>query len=159
MKPLKSWSSLPTMQWWRTDSATPGTITGCCLCSVWILPEVRHLETLNYRFCLRVWRIHSSSLVKFSTSNSGSEDQRKGMLKKFEHFQHLAELYHVYHSIQRFMVRTAAAVDSDFSRSEKSERICLNVERTLLSHDFKAILSPSSVPFSSQADFLINACF
>ncbi|KAL7398827.1 hypothetical protein ABVT39_015828 [Epinephelus coioides] len=31
-----------------------------------------------------------------------SEDQRDEMLKKFERFQHLAELYHVYHSIQRY---------------------------------------------------------
>lgn len=28
------------------------------------------------------------------------------MLKKFERFQHLAELYHVYRSIQRYAVRT-----------------------------------------------------
>ncbi|KAF7664865.1 hypothetical protein LDENG_00161710 [Lucifuga dentata] len=32
----------------------------------------------------------------------GSEEQRNEMLKKFESFQHLAELYHVYHSIQRY---------------------------------------------------------
>ncbi|KAF0036119.1 hypothetical protein F2P81_011431 [Scophthalmus maximus] len=31
-----------------------------------------------------------------------SEEQRDEMLKKFEHFQHLAELYHVYRSIQRY---------------------------------------------------------
>ncbi|XP_068453196.1 intraflagellar transport protein 122 homolog isoform X2 [Clinocottus analis] len=31
-----------------------------------------------------------------------SEDQRDEMLKKFERFQHLAELYHVYRSIQRY---------------------------------------------------------
>ncbi|XP_054464764.1 intraflagellar transport protein 122 homolog [Anoplopoma fimbria] len=31
-----------------------------------------------------------------------SEDQREEMLKKFERFQHLAELYHVYRSIQRY---------------------------------------------------------
>ena len=34
------------------------------------------------------------------------EEQRDEMLKKFEHFQHLAELYHVYRSIQRYTVRT-----------------------------------------------------
>uniref|UniRef100_A0A8C3AFV2 Intraflagellar transport protein 122 homolog n=1 Tax=Cyclopterus lumpus TaxID=8103 RepID=A0A8C3AFV2_CYCLU len=31
-----------------------------------------------------------------------SDDQRDEMLKKFERFQHLAELYHVYRSIQRY---------------------------------------------------------
>ncbi|XP_049608831.1 intraflagellar transport protein 122 homolog [Syngnathus scovelli] len=31
-----------------------------------------------------------------------NEDQREEMLKKFEHFQTLAELYHVYHPIQRY---------------------------------------------------------
>ncbi|XP_022044827.1 intraflagellar transport protein 122 homolog [Acanthochromis polyacanthus] len=31
-----------------------------------------------------------------------SEEQRDEMLKKFERFQHLAELYHVYRSIQRY---------------------------------------------------------
>lgn len=44
------------------------------------------------------------------------------MLKKFEHFQHLAELYHIYHSIQRFMVRAAAAVDPNLSYSDKCEK-------------------------------------
>uniref|UniRef100_A0A8D3E718 Intraflagellar transport protein 122 homolog n=1 Tax=Scophthalmus maximus TaxID=52904 RepID=A0A8D3E718_SCOMX len=32
----------------------------------------------------------------------GETEQRDEMLKKFEHFQHLAELYHVYRSIQRY---------------------------------------------------------
>lgn len=63
--------------------------------------------------------MHSSC---FSTSNSGSEEQRNEMLKKFEHFQHLAELYHIYHSIQRFMVRDAAAVDPNLSYSDKCEK-------------------------------------
>uniref|UniRef100_A0A8D3CWM5 Intraflagellar transport protein 122 homolog n=1 Tax=Scophthalmus maximus TaxID=52904 RepID=A0A8D3CWM5_SCOMX len=31
-----------------------------------------------------------------------AREQRDEMLKKFEHFQHLAELYHVYRSIQRY---------------------------------------------------------
>lgn len=30
------------------------------------------------------------------------------MLKKFKRFQHLAELYHVYRSIQRYTVRNTA---------------------------------------------------
>lgn len=81
------------------------------------------------------------------------------MLKKFEHFQHLAELYHVYHSIQRFMVRPAAAVDPNFSHSEKSEKNYLKVVSTRLSRDFKAFLPASSVPFLLQADFLISVCF
>lgn len=41
-----------------------------------------------------------------SVFESESEDQREEMLKKFERFQHLAELYHVYRSIQRYTVRT-----------------------------------------------------
>ena len=31
------------------------------------------------------------------------------MLGKFHHFQHLAELYHGYHAIQRYVVRWAGA--------------------------------------------------
>lgn len=51
------------------------------------------------------------------------------MLKKFEHFQHLAELYHVYHSIQRFMVRPAATFDPNVSHSEISEKNYLKVAK------------------------------
>lgn len=60
------------------------------------------------------------------------------MLKKFEHFQHLAELYHVYHSIQRFMVRPAAAIDPNVSHSEISEKNYLKVASTQLSCDFNS---------------------
>lgn len=45
-------------------------------------------------------------LVFLCLSEPESEEQRDEMLKKFEHFQHLAELYHVYRSIQRYTVRT-----------------------------------------------------
>ncbi|XP_043934565.1 intraflagellar transport protein 122 homolog [Protopterus annectens] len=31
-----------------------------------------------------------------------TEEKKNEMLKKFHHFQHLAELYHVYHSVQRY---------------------------------------------------------
>ena len=37
-----------------------------------------------------------------------SEEQEAEMRRKFERFQRLAELYHVYHSIQRYTVRPAA---------------------------------------------------
>lgn len=49
-----------------------------------------------------------SLLLHLCLSESESEDQRDEMLKKFERFQHLAELYHVYRSIQRYTVRTCA---------------------------------------------------
>ncbi|KAG8002573.1 hypothetical protein GBF38_015038 [Nibea albiflora] len=39
---------------------------------------------------------------RFEEAQKESEDQRDEMLKKFERFQHLAELYHVYRSIQRY---------------------------------------------------------
>lgn len=72
-----------------------------------------------------------------SPSNSGSDEQRNGMLRKFEHFQHLAELYHVYHSIQRFMVSPAAAVDLNFSTfGDKNERDYLKV--AIVTDDSKA---------------------
>lgn len=106
------------------------------------------------QFLLESGEFYSLLLVVFSTSNSGSEDQRNGMLKKFEHFQQLAELYHVYHSIQRFMVRPAAAVDPHFSHSEKSEKVA----SMRLSRDFKAFSCALSVSFSLQSDFLINVC-
>lgn len=38
-------------------------------------------------------------------SEPESEDQRDEMLKKFERFQRLAELYYDYRSIQRYTVR------------------------------------------------------
>lgn len=38
-------------------------------------------------------------------SEPESGDQSNEMLKKFDRFQHLAELYHVYRSIQRYTVR------------------------------------------------------
>jgi len=41
MKLWRSWSSWPTTLWWRTGSMMQVTITGCCRCSVWTLPEVR----------------------------------------------------------------------------------------------------------------------
>ena len=34
-----------------------------------------------------------------------SEDRSEEMLKMVERFQQLAELYHVYHSVQRYTVR------------------------------------------------------
>lgn len=34
-----------------------------------------------------------------------NEGQQTEMLQKFHHFQHLAEVYHVYHFIQRYTVR------------------------------------------------------
>lgn len=46
-------------------------------------------------------------------SESESEEQRGEMLKKFERFQHLAELYHVYRSIQRYTVRILYTLSQD----------------------------------------------
>lgn len=45
------------------------------------------------------------------------------MLKKFARFQHLAELYHVYRSIQRYTVRSVA-VDTNlaFSSGKKKKK-------------------------------------
>lgn len=37
------------------------------------------------------------------------------MLKKFHSFQHLAELYHVYHSVHRYMVSVIDAI-TEFRR-------------------------------------------
>lgn len=50
-----------------------------------------------------------------------SEDQRDEMLKKFARFQHLAELYHVYRSIQRYTVRNAA-VDPNLAFSSGKKK-------------------------------------
>lgn len=50
----------------------------------------------------------TSVCVLRSAAFAESEDQREEMLKKFARFQHLAELYHVYRSIQRYTVRNAA---------------------------------------------------
>jgi hypothetical protein len=37
--------------------------------------------------------------------HTADPDQKDTMLDKFHHFQHLAELYHGYHAIQRYTVR------------------------------------------------------
>ncbi|CAB1442567.1 unnamed protein product [Pleuronectes platessa] len=50
---------------------------------------VKVLEQLTHNACLDIAR--------------DDEEQRDEMLKKFQHFQHLAEVYHIYRSIQRYM--------------------------------------------------------
>lgn len=37
-------------------------------------------------------------------SSLDNTEKKEEMLKKFHSFQHLAELYHVYHSVHRYMV-------------------------------------------------------
>lgn len=54
-------------------------------------------------------------------SETESEDQRDEMLKKFERFQHLAELYHVYRSIQRYTVRTWYFVNPNLAKPDQTE--------------------------------------
>uniref|UniRef100_A0A668W102 Intraflagellar transport protein 122 homolog n=1 Tax=Oreochromis aureus TaxID=47969 RepID=A0A668W102_OREAU len=44
-----------------------------------------------------------------------AKEQRGEMLKKFERFQHLAELYHVYRSIQRYTVRIRYTLSLHFA--------------------------------------------
>lgn len=41
---------------------------------------------------------------KYICAIPDSKEIKEEMLKKFHSFQHLAELYHVYHSIHRYMV-------------------------------------------------------
>lgn len=73
------------------------TTTGCCPCSAWTSPEVRgHRQ--------RVQSLTPHRLSSTCVCTSESEDQREEMLRKFGRFQHLAELYHVYRSIQRYTV-------------------------------------------------------
>lgn len=60
-----------------------------------------------------------------------SEDQRDEMLKKFARFQHLAELYHVYRSIQRYTVRNAA-VDPNLAFSSGKKKTNQKTGRRLM---------------------------
>lgn len=53
---------------------------------------------------------------------SESEGQREEMLKKFCRFQHLAELYHVYRSIQRYTVRNTLSPSTPIKQSATEEK-------------------------------------
>lgn len=62
----------------------------------------KHISSLDW--CIYMFSLNI--LLHLCLTETESEDQRGEMLKKFERFQHLAELYHVYRSIQRYTVRT-----------------------------------------------------
>ncbi len=42
--------------------------------------------------------------IRLCMSSLDNSEKKEEMLKKFHSFQHLAELYHVYHSVHRYMV-------------------------------------------------------
>ncbi len=45
--------------------------------------------------------------IRLCMSSLDNSEKKEEMLKKFHSFQHLAELYHVYHSVHRYMVSTS----------------------------------------------------
>uniref|UniRef100_H3DKP0 Intraflagellar transport protein 122 homolog n=1 Tax=Tetraodon nigroviridis TaxID=99883 RepID=H3DKP0_TETNG len=97
--------------------------------AVKVLEQLTHNAVVENRFSDAGYYYWMLSMQCLDIAR-GSEDQRKGMLKKFERFQHLAELYHVYHSIQRFM-------DEPFS-SHMPETL-FNICRFLLNHLHKEL--------------------
>ncbi|KAM8830455.1 intraflagellar transport protein 122 homolog [Synchiropus picturatus] len=69
--------------------------------AVKVLEQLTHNAVVENRFNdagFYYWML-SMQCLDIAREN---EDQREEMLKKFERFQHLAELYHVYRSIQRY---------------------------------------------------------
>lgn len=55
------------------------------------------------------------------------------MLGKFHHFQHLAELYHGYHAIQRYVVRWAGApgMGRGLGTPHRAAALCMGQRPTL----------------------------
>uniref|UniRef100_A0A3B3BRP5 Intraflagellar transport protein 122 homolog n=1 Tax=Oryzias melastigma TaxID=30732 RepID=A0A3B3BRP5_ORYME len=69
--------------------------------AVKVLEQLTHNAVVENRFSdagYYYWML-SMQCLDIARDN---EDQRNEMLTKFERFQHLAELYHVYHSVQRY---------------------------------------------------------
>ncbi|XP_068763206.1 intraflagellar transport protein 122 homolog [Struthio camelus] len=69
--------------------------------AVRVLEQLTHNAVVESRFndaAYYYWML-SMQCLDIAQEN---EQQKTEMLKKFHHFQHLAEVYHVYHSIQRY---------------------------------------------------------
>ncbi|XP_059571923.1 intraflagellar transport protein 122 homolog isoform X2 [Alligator mississippiensis] len=69
--------------------------------AVKVLEQLTHNAVVESRFndaAYYYWML-SMQCLDIAQAN---EQQKTEMLQKFHHFQHLAELYHVYHSIQRY---------------------------------------------------------
>ncbi|NWI98423.1 IF122 protein, partial [Crypturellus undulatus] len=69
--------------------------------AVRVLEQLTHNAVVESRFsdaAYYYWML-SMQCVDIAREN---EQQKTEMLQKFHHFQHLAEVYHVYHSIQRY---------------------------------------------------------
>ncbi|XP_040048107.2 intraflagellar transport protein 122 homolog isoform X1 [Gasterosteus aculeatus] len=70
--------------------------------AVKVLEQLTHNAVVENRFNDAGYYYWMLSMQCMDIARAESEDQRDEMLKKFERFQHLAELYHVYRSIQRY---------------------------------------------------------
>ncbi|XP_049437469.1 intraflagellar transport protein 122 homolog isoform X1 [Epinephelus fuscoguttatus] len=70
--------------------------------AVKVLEQLTQNAVVENRFNDAGYYYWMLSMQCLDIARAESEDQRDEMLKKFERFQHLAELYHVYHSIQRY---------------------------------------------------------
>ncbi|NXX46775.1 IF122 protein, partial [Tricholaema leucomelas] len=69
--------------------------------AVRVLEQLTHNAVLESRFsdaAYYYWML-SMQCLEIAQEN---EEQKAEMLQKFHHYQHLAEVYHVYHSIQRY---------------------------------------------------------
>ncbi|RVE70673.1 hypothetical protein OJAV_G00067380 [Oryzias javanicus] len=98
--------------------------------AVKVLEQLTHNAVVENRFSdagYYYWML-SMQCLDIARDN---EEQRDEMLKKFERFQHLAELYHVYHSVQRY-------TDEPFS-SDIPETL-FNICRFLLNNLSKEML-------------------
>ncbi|XP_034446524.1 intraflagellar transport protein 122 homolog isoform X2 [Hippoglossus hippoglossus] len=70
--------------------------------AVKVLEQLTHNAVVENRFNDAGYYYWMLSMQCLDIARAEDEEQRDEMLKKFEHFQHLAELYHVYRSIQRY---------------------------------------------------------
>lgn len=60
------------------------------------------------------WQLFRGFLLILPFPPSDNEERKTEMLKKFHHFQHLAELYHAYHFIHKCTVRYLHSYNSLF---------------------------------------------
>ncbi|XP_016156929.1 PREDICTED: intraflagellar transport protein 122 homolog isoform X1 [Ficedula albicollis] len=69
--------------------------------AVRVLEQLTHNAVLESRFsdAARYYWMLSMQCLDIARENAGQQTE---MLQKFHHFQHLAEVYHVYHFIQRY---------------------------------------------------------
>ncbi|XP_042585021.1 intraflagellar transport protein 122 homolog [Cyprinus carpio] len=77
---------------------------GCCLFQEFSLVEKHSQFREEVSVPYGQWLAEHD---RFEEDQRDNSEKKEEMLKKFHSFQHLADLYHVYHSVHRFMFQHA----------------------------------------------------